>query len=278
MITVRDMLLKGTQQLEKLEASRLESEVLLAKAMGVSRTYLFAHPEEALSNHARDRFMNMLKKRSDGEPVSYITGEKEFWSLRLSVSPAVLIPRPETELLVEVALDRIPKDAAWKIADIGTGSGAIALAIAHERPSCMVHASDISTDALEVAKSNAKQLGLDRISFHHGSWLEPLSGNFDLIASNPPYVASGDDHLQRGDLRFEPLNALVSGPDGLEAIREICHSAKAHLSPGGWLVLEHGHDQASACEKILESAGFEFVETFRDLEGTNRVVAGRQVE
>lgn len=275
MKTVRDLLTEGKRRLEKQDTPRLESEILLAEAMNVSRAHLFAHPEQDVSDQARACFGSMLERRQAGEPVAYITGEKAFWSLNLQVSPAVLIPRPETEILVQAALDRIPADASWRIADIGTGSGAIALAIAMERPGCEIHASDISEAALQVAASNAKCHGLENVRFHHGSWLEPLSGQFDLVASNPPYVAAGDPHLEKGDLRFEPDGALVSGPDGLDAIRTICKMAADRLRTDGWLLLEHGHDQGPACVQILDSGGYHCVETFRDLEGTNRVVAGR---
>jgi release factor glutamine methyltransferase len=279
MITVRDLLLEGKQRLEKAAAARLEAEILLSRAMGVSRSHLFAHPEQAVSRQAEHEFRTTLERRYRGEPVAYITGEREFWSLPLKITPAVLIPRPQTEVLVEAALSRIPADATWRIADIGTGSGAIgsgaiAIALAHERSDCEIHATDISADSLDIARKNASQLELKNIRFHHGSWMEPLEGTFELIASNPPYVASGDPHLREGDLRFEPEGALISGPDGLDAIRAISTSARNRMQSGGWLMIEHGHDQATACQTLFRSAGYKSIETLRDLEGTNRVTTG----
>ncbi len=275
MITVRHVLKNAAQSLQQTGSARLECELLLSRAMGVNRAHLFAHPERPVSDTAHKTFQTMLDRRRNGEPIAYITGEKEFWSLQLEVSPAVLIPRPETEILVEVALARIGMDVQQRVADLGTGSGAIAIAIAHERPACEVHASDISAASLEVASRNASRLGLENIRFHRGSWLEPLSGAFDLIASNPPYVAAGDPHLGEGDLRFEPTGALVGGCDGLDAIRDICKSAKAYLRPGGWLILEHGHDQSRSCLHILCSEGYDSPGSFSDLEGNDRVAAAR---
>lgn len=275
MATVRDWLKKGKERLVQHPAAALEAEVLLALAMRVSRPFLFAHPESEVPARAAETFAALLERRADGEPIAYITGEREFWSLPLWVTPAVLIPRPETELLVEAALARIPEDAPYCIADLGTGSGAIALALAGERPRCEIHATDVSRAALEVARANAARLRLDNVCFHQGSWFAPLSGTFDLVASNPPYVAMGDPHLSEGDLRFEPDGALVAGPGGLEALRSIAGQAPERLNPGGWLLLEHGHEQGAECRTLLESQGFESIETLTDLEGTNRVTLGR---
>ncbi len=274
MATVRELLSDGKRQLTDCNAASLEAEVLLAFAMGVSRAFLFAHRDEDVPAPASRQYLELLARRAVGEPVAYITGEREFWSLRLSIAPAVLIPRPESERLVEAALERIPLDAPLRIADLGTGSGAIALALAHERPQCEIHASEISQAALALARENARRLKLERVKFHAGSWFDPLTGKFDIVVSNPPYVAEGDPHLSQGDVQFEPRSALLGGADGLEAIRAISREAPAHLVSGGWLLLEHGHDQAGECQAILADNDFEFIETLCDLEGTKRVTLG----
>ncbi|MEG3049313.1 MAG: peptide chain release factor N(5)-glutamine methyltransferase, partial [Thermomonas sp.] len=223
-----------------------------------------------------DRFQALIARREAGEPVAYLTGMQGFWTLDLEVSPATLIPRPETELLVELALARIPPGVASRIADLGTGSGAIALAIAKERLQATVIATDASTAALEVAGRNATRNGIANITFREGDWFAPLAGEtFHLIASNPPYIAEGDPHLDQGDLRFEPPTALSSGADGLDAIRCIVRDAPSHLVAGGWLLLEHGWGQGTAVRSLLIEAGFVDVETERDLEGRDRVSRGR---
>ena len=281
MTTVRDLLLEGKHRLsseatDHVDAPSLEAEILLSEALDVSRAHLFAHPEEEVDNKAIQEFRSNIEQRHQGTPIAYLTGEREFWSLPLKVSPAVLIPRPETEVLVEAVLARIPPNQSCRIVDVGTGSGAIALAIASERPDCEVHACDISSEALEIAKENARNLGISNVSFHQGSWLEPLSGRFDLVVSNPPYVAEGDPHLYQGDLRFEPGIALASGENGLEAIRTITKATSELLVGSGWLCFEHGHKQAEDCAEILGSNGFQLIETLRDLEGTKRVTLGRR--
>lgn len=276
MPTVGQLLGEGRRRLEANPAPSLEAEILLARALGVARAFLFAHREQEVETGPAGAFAGLLERRAGGEPIAYITGEREFWSLPLRVTPAVLIPRPETELLVEATLARIPVDAPYRIADLGTGSGAIALAIAGERPACEVVASDISEAALAVARENAARLGRRNVHLHLGSWFEPLDGRFDLVASNPPYVAAGDPHLARGDLRFEPDGALASGPDGLDAIRAITSAAPRRLNPGGWLVLEHGHAQADDVAELLAQTGFDSIETLCDLEGTKRVTLGQR--
>ena len=211
MTTVRDLLQEGKHRLSHFEAARLEAEILLARTMGVGRAHLFAHPGQEVAGDIADQYLAAVKRRQHGEPMAYITGEREFWSLPFKVSPAVLIPRPATETLVESALARIPQECSMRIADIGTGSGAIALALAHERPECEIHATDISGAALKVAAENARNLNLGNVHFHSGSWFEPLCGQFDLVVSNPPYLAQDDRHLDEGDLPFEPDSALISG-------------------------------------------------------------------
>ena len=256
---------------------RVDAEWLLAHSLQTPRSWLFAHSGDAVPAEAAVRFAALLARRQAGEPVAYLTGSQGFWTLDLAVSPATLVPRPETELLVERALARIPVNSASHVADLGTGSGAIALAIAKERPHTAVIATDASAAALEVARGNAARNGITNVEFREGDWLAPLAGEtFDLIASNPPYIAEGDPHLDRGDLRFEPPTALSSGEDGLDAIRSIVRDAPARLAPGGWLLLEHGWDQGALVRALLEAAGFIDVETARDLEGRDRISLGRK--
>jgi release factor glutamine methyltransferase len=254
-----------------------DAKALLAHALGKSPAWLIAHADEALDHDALGRFDALLRSRIDGQPVAYLLGRRGFWTLDLAVTPDTLIPRPETELLVELALSRIPQGAASRIADLGTGSGAIALAIAIERPRCSVVATDASEAALRVARGNARGNAVANVQFRHGSWFAPLAGErFDLIASNPPYIANGDAHLAEGDLRFEPAAALSSGSDGLDDIREIISGAGGFLADRGWLLLEHGLDQGAAIRELFEVAGFVEIATERDLESRDRVTLGRR--
>ncbi len=253
-----------------------EADHLLAHALQRSSAWIMAHLDDPLDAALQARFETAVQRRLEGTPVAYITGHRGFWTLDLEVSPATLIPRPDTETLVEAALERIPADAPQRLADLGTGSGAIALALATERPLAEVWAVDCSAEALTVAQRNARLNGLDRVSFHLGDWLAPLEGHFDLIASNPPYIESTDPHLQRGDLRFEPAQALASGRDGLDAIRQLVAGSGRHLHPGGWLLLEHGWRQAPAVRALLLSHGWSEVSTIKDLEGRDRVTLGRR--
>lgn len=253
-----------------------DAALLLAHALGRSRGWLYAHGDEVPEPALLRRFEALLARRLGGEPVAYLTGTRGFWTFELQVTPDTLIPRPETERLVELALERLQPGAALRIADLGTGSGAIALALALERPRAQVVATDASAAALAVAQRNAVALGAGNVSFRQGSWFEPLAGGrFDLVASNPPYVAQGDPHLSRGDLRFEPAAALSSGADGLGDLRTIVRDAPGHLLPGGWLLLEHGFDQGAAVRALLEDAGFGDVATARDLEDRERTSLGR---
>ncbi len=255
---------------------RADAELLLAHAAGRDRAWLFAHATDELDAAQAEAFAGLVARRVAGEPVAYLTGRRGFWTLDLEVGPGTLIPRPETELLVELALACLPQGEAARVADLGTGSGAIALAIASERPLAAVVATDFSKAALAVAVRNAQRNGIDNVWFRRGDWLEALgTERFDLIASNPPYIADGDPHLDEGDLRFEPAIALSSGTDGLEAIRRIIAGAPAHLAPGGWLLLEHGWGQGEAIRALLHEAGFADVATERDLEGRDRVSLGR---
>lgn len=253
-----------------------EAELLLAHVLQRPRSWLYAHGDEELAEDAAQRFTALIERRHGGEPVAYLTGQRGFWRFDLQVSPATLIPRAETELLVELALARLPVGREARVADLGTGSGAVALALALERPLTRVIATDASAAALEVATANARLLGLENVSFRHGDWLAPLAGErFEAIVSNPPYIADADVHLGRGDLRFEPRSALASGTDGLDDIRTIIRDAPALLLPGGWLLLEHGFDQGAAVRRLLSGAGLVDVETVRDLEQRDRVSLGR---
>jgi release factor glutamine methyltransferase len=259
----------------------VDAQVLLAHVLGVGRAWLIAHATDPLPRDRVDGFFALAKRRRDGEPVAYLTGRREFRGLDLEVTPAVLVPRPETETLVECALERLPAGRPLAVVDLGTGSGAIALAIASERPLARVYATDASYDALAVARGNAMRLGLVNVTVLQGDWYDALSadaGPFDLIAANPPYVAAGDSHLDEGDLRFEPIRALTPGGDGLDALRAIVAGAPARLVAGGWLAVEHGYDQSDAVRTLFAAAGFEAVEARRDLAGIPRVVAGRKPE
>ena len=256
---------------------RHEAEQLLAHALGRDRAWLFAHAIDELEAGQVAAFEALLARRIAGEPVAYLTGRRSFWTLELEVNADTLIPRPETELLVELALARLPDAEKINVADLGTGSGAIALSLAQERPRAWVIATDASAGALAVAKRNALSHGIGNVEFRQGSWFAPLSGErFDLIASNPPYIAVDDPHLQQGDLRFEPATALSSGSDGLEDIRDIVAHAGEHLVAGGWLLLEHGLEQGAAIRGLLEVAGFMEVITERDLELRDRVTLGQK--
>jgi release factor glutamine methyltransferase len=272
MSDVRGVLAAATQRL----GERVDAEALLLHVLEKPRSWLIAHDTDVLDTKVIAAYEALIARRAAGEPVAYITGRRGFWSLELEVTPATLIPRPETELLVELALRHLPTDQALQVADLGTGSGAIALAIAHERPQAQVSAVDVSAEALSVARGNAQRLGIDNVRFVQGSWMTPLSGeSFAVIVSNPPYIEAGDPHLGQGDLRFEPASALASGADGLDAIRQIVAAAPAHLQPGGWLLMEHGWDQGPPVRALLIAAGYVDVETARDLEGRDRVSGGR---
>ena len=259
------------QKLADSPSARFDTEILMAYVLESNRSFLYANPELELPRSRSETFKKLIRLRAQGQPVAYLTQSCEFWSLPLWVTPDVLIPRPETELLVETALDKIPLDADWRIADLGTGSGAIAIAIASERKKCEIHATDISMAAIEVATANASQLDINHIQFYRGSWSEPLQGKFHLIVSNPPYINADDPHLQRGDLRFEPRTALTPGSDGMHAIRQISEIAPGMLVDGGWLMFEHGWDQGPATREILATVNFENIETLQDLQGHDRV-------
>lgn len=258
-------------------SARIETQMLLQHALGVSRAYVLAHPEHCPDPTQLSAFQSLLARRLEGEPVAYLLGSREFFGLELSVGPATLIPRPDTELLVELALQTLPPPGtSARVLDLGTGTGAIALAIAQSRPDADVSAIEAVPEALQLARANARRLGLERVRLLQGDWFSPVSGErFDLIVSNPPYIAAGDPHLQQGDVRFEPSSALVSGPDGLDAIRHIVRTAPDFMYAGAALWLEHGYDQAAAVRRLLQAAGFDAVRSERDLAGIERASGGR---
>ena len=256
-----------------LPLDALENRILLCHALGLSRVGLITQSERVLTLDETARVAALVQRRLDGEPIAYIVGEREFFGLPFKVSPAVLIPRPDTELIVELALERLPQGG--RLLDMGTGSGAIAVACAHGRRDAQVTALDVSADALAIARANAAANGAT-VRFLHSDWFAAIAGErFELIASNPPYIASGDAHLAQGDLRFEPTGALTDHADGLSALRTIVAGAPGHLAPGGWLLLEHGYDQAAAVRALLDGRGFLEVQSWRDLAGIERVSGGR---
>jgi len=273
--TIAALLAAGRTRLAGEDAAR-EAELLLGHVLGRSRAQLFAFSDTRVDADAAAAYARLIERRAQGEPVAYLLGRQGFWSLDLEVDPATLIPRPETELLVECALARLPAERGCAVADLGTGSGAIALALARERPQARIVAVDASAAALAIAQRNAQRLRLPNIDFIHGDWLAPLAGRrFALIASNPPYLADDDPHLGQGDLRFEPRSALACGRDGLDAIRRIIAMAPAHLAPEGWLLLEHGYRQGAAVRELLAEHGFLDIATELDLEQRERVSLGR---
>lgn len=257
------------------ESARLDAEILLCRSIDMPRSYLIAHPEDELDDATLERFDSLLRRRLDGEPMAYIMGIREFWSHELLVSSATLVPRPETELLVELALREIPRGSEWQILDLGTGSGAIAIALASERLMCNITAIDISAAALAIAAENSRQLLLSNVSFMQGSWTEPVRGRqFDVIVSNPPYVRAGDEAL--ADLRYEPLDALVAGADGLDAIRTLAKDCTEILADDGHLFVEHGADQHDDVGALLEANGWANITHHTDLSGLPRVTAARK--
>jgi release factor glutamine methyltransferase len=264
-----------TRLVEVSESARLDAEILLARTIDMPRSYLFAHPEDELDERSFEQFATLLQRRADGEPMAYIMGTREFWSRELIVNAATLVPRPETELLVDLALREIPRKADWRILDLGTGSGAIAIALASERMLCQITATDVSAAALAVAEENARHLCLGNLTFAEGHWTEPLRGQrFHVIVSNPPYVRTDDPALRK--LRHEPRLALVAGPDGLDAIRALAVECADFLEPDGVLLLEHGADQQGEVIAILEVAGWCDIVGHNDYAGLPRVTVARR--
>lgn len=267
-------LAQSLQRAQTQGLARMDAQVLHLHALGREthdRAWLLAHDRDELSAATLERLDSWFQRRQAGEPIAYITGFKEFFGLRLQVDARVLDPRPDTETLVEWALELLPQGQPAHVLDLGTGSGAVALALQHERPGCLVTAVDASHGALSVAKANAQRLQL-AVQFVHSHWMDAVPGPFEVVVSNPPYVAEGDPHLAA--LTHEPLQALTSGPDGLDDIRQIIAQAPSRLAPGGWLLLEHGWDQAGPVQELLRSAGFEQVQSRRDLAGIERCTGG----
>jgi release factor glutamine methyltransferase len=270
MVTVGTALRAATSALDGSESAALDAQLLLASVLGKSRSWLYTWPEQLLAASSARDFEGLVRRRAAGEPVAYLVGSREFWSLPLRVSPAVLIPRPETETLVRAVLDLLPT-GRQRVADLGTGSGAIALALASERPQWELHATDCSQEALQQAQDNVRALGLT-VQLHLGDWLEALpDSRFDALVSNPPYLADSDPHLQQGDLRFEPRSALVAADDGHGDLNRLAAAAPAHLGEGGWLLLEHGWQQGGAVRTLLRARGFVAIQTRCDEGGRERV-------
>jgi release factor glutamine methyltransferase len=294
MTSIRSVLLQAQVQLESspvLDAidARYESQLLLQHALKVDRAWLIAHDNDDIVADVEHQFNSLIQRRIDGEPMAYILGEREFYGLNLAVTPDTLIPRPDTETLVEAALAKIPvcetnqtldfdlrRNDEVSVLDLGTGSGAIALAIAKSRPQTNVVAVDASTAALEVAKKNASALQIPNVRFLLSNWFSVIAGErFDIIASNPPYIEATDSHLKQGDLRFEPISALASGADGLDDIRRIIDDCLIHLKPQGWLMFEHGYNQAESVRDLMAQTGLIAIETLKDLGGNDRVTIGK---
>lgn len=266
----------AASELSSSESPRRDAEILLEHVTGKARTYLLAFGETLLTPEQDAQLAALLARRKTGEPVAHLTGEREFWSLPLYVSAATLIPRPDTECLVEQALARLP-DGPCRILDLGTGTGAIALALASERPDCQVTAVDVMPDAVALAQRNLARLGFSNVQINQSSWFSALAQHaFEMIVSNPPYIDEHDPHLSQGDVRFEPLTALVAANDGLADIEHIITTAREHLVPGGWLLLEHGWTQGAAVRALFSAAGYASVETCRDYGGNERLTLGKK--
>ncbi|WP_407315062.1 peptide chain release factor N(5)-glutamine methyltransferase [Pseudomonas sp. nanlin1] len=273
-MTIIASLLRSAQ-LPESPTARLDAELLLAAALGKSRSFLHTWPERIVSSEAARTFADYLQRRQNGEPVAYILGQQGFWKLDLEVAAHTLIPRPDTELLVETALALVPAEPT-RVLDLGTGTGAIALALASERPAWQVTAVDRVAEAVQLAERNRQRLRLNNAKVELSHWFSALAGNtYGLIVSNPPYIAAADPHLAEGDVRFEPASALVSGADGLDDLRAIIAAAPEHLDAGGWLLLEHGYDQAAAVGECLLARGFDAVQSRKDLGGHERISLGR---
>lgn len=267
--------LNNSPELAEIDA-RYESQLLLQHILHVNRAWLIAHENDELQPADQAKFTELLERRCHGEPIAYILGKREFYGLDLTVTPATLIPRPDTEILVEAALNKMPADKIIQLLDLGTGTGAIALAIASQRPQAEITAADTSQAALDIAISNGQQHHIANVSFILSDWFSALNQDkFDIIVSNPPYIEQNDAHLSQGDLRFEPMSALASGSDGLDDIRKIVADSLLHLKPQGWLMLEHGYNQAAAVADLLAQQGFVDIATIQDFGSNDRVTIGK---
>jgi release factor glutamine methyltransferase len=277
MLTIQQALELGIQLLPQLDSASLEVEILLSQVLQVKRSYLYTWPNCGVNSNQIRQFQTLCQRRQQSEPIAYIIGYKEFWSLDLQVTPATLIPRPETELLVEQTLARLPIDSDAQVVDLGTGSGAIALAIAQERPRCQVLATDNASAALAIAQQNAQRLKLPQVQFRLSDWWQAVNQiTAAVVVSNPPYVASVDPHLTQGDVRYEPRHALIAGKDGLAAIRLLITQSLVRLESKGWLLLEHGYNQATTVQTLLTRQGYKMVTTYPDLAGQPRVTVGQK--
>lgn len=276
LIQVVQLIEDATKQLQVVsDSSRLDTEFLLCYVLKKDRSFLRAWPEHELEQQQFHSFQQLLKQRIQGKPIAHIIGERGFWSLNLNVTPDTLIPRPDTERLVELALEIIPKNADWKILDLGTGTGAIGLSLAKENPACHITVTDQSIAALDIAKQNTEKNKISNVEFIQSNWFEQLgSRQFNMIVSNPPYIKESDPHLQQGDVRFEPLSALTSGTDGLNDIRIIIQNSQSHLTQKGVLLIEHGYDQAGAVCDLLKAANFTQVNDYKDDNDNPRVAIG----
>ncbi|VAX14678.1 Peptide chain release factor N(5)-glutamine methyltransferase [hydrothermal vent metagenome] len=277
--TIDDAIRHATTILGQTEHNnaRLEAELLLTSVLKKNRTWLRTWPDKILSPAQQQAFEKLILRRQNGEPIAYILGQRDFWTLTLTVTSDTLIPRPETELLLEQALARIPVQASWTILDLGTGSGAIAIALAKERPCCHVIGTDRSLAALRIARQNAHSNDVSNIHFLTSNWLTSFAGNFQahMILSNPPYIKVQDPHLSIGDLRFEPPSALAAGREGLDDLQQIIREAKKHLKPEGWLLLEHGYQQQAALAALLAQQGYQSIDCYRDYADQPRLSLGQ---
>jgi release factor glutamine methyltransferase len=274
-LTVKKLLQDAERQLRSFETARLDAEILFCHSTGLDRSAMYSHPEKIISNDLVLTFKALIDRRLAGQPIAYITVKKEFWSIELHVDQNTLIPRPETESLIDAALDHIPSNQLLHIADLGTGCGCIAIAIATERPACHITATDISVDALWVAQTNAQKLGINNISFIKSDWYSAIQDSFDLIISNPPYIRDGDKHLNQGDVLHEPRIALSGGYDGFQSINQIVSASPDYIKQNGWLLIEHGYDQGEFSRLLFDEYQFTDIETRYDYDGHERLTCGR---
>lgn len=278
MTSLKNILIKAAHQLAKSQIPKLDAEILLSFTLNIPRSYLYAHPEETINSKKIVIFEDLLKRRLQGEPIAYITGHQEFWSMDLLVSSDVLIPRPETEILIETAIALFSSEEHCHVLDLGSGSGAIALAIAKERTCWDVMGVDRSEKAVVIAKNNQQRLQIFNVDFLKSDWFAAISEErlFNLIVSNPPYIPQNDPHLKQGDVRFEPKESLISGVDGLDAVRFIAANAARYLKSSGYLIFEHGYDQKASVKSILQQNHFVSIQSKKDLAGKDRVTLGKK--